>query len=523
MGVLILSFVVIVLVIAVRLFLYRTAITLRLKKWGHWVEDRIHVHQILKVPELNENSQENIFYRKVSTYLNSLSTIEDSDFTNLISGKKPNSVVLSLDDDQIVADTFLGARLSWTNKLEHINDKINVSKKTFILKIKKKDKRRILQAYIQHINRTAEDIETRCKELKLYMNTMTMTSSTSACDNRIVNRWRSVRLSHPATLETIAMDSDLKKKVKSDLELFLKSKQYYHRLGRVWKRSYLLYGPSGTGKSSFISAIAKFISYDVYDIDLSKVKDDSDLKMLLLETSSRSIIVVEDLDLKDDSDLKMLLLETSSRSIIVVEDLDRFVTSNNSSVSGISLSGILNFMDGMLNSCCGDEKIMIFTMNNKEKIDQAVLRPGRIDVHLNFPLCNFNSFKTLANNCLGLKDHKLFSQVEEIFLTGATISPAEMSELMISNRGSPGRALRSVITALQINSDARLSSSGKNGVLLPDDTSSVAENSSAYVMDGSRSVPVVKEIQKLYGLLRMKSGKKVGPSDQFSGSIERSR
>ncbi|GJT36927.1 AAA-ATPase-like protein [Tanacetum coccineum] len=493
MGVLILSFVVIVLVIAVRLFLYRTAITLRLKEWGHWVEDRIHVHQTLKVPELNENSQENIFYRKVSTYLNSLSTIEDSDFTNLISGKKPNSVVLSLDDDQIVADTFLGARLSWTN--EHINDKIN--KKTFILKIKKKDKRRILQAYIQHIYRTSEDIETRCKELKLYMNTMTMTSSTSACDNRIVNRWSSVRLSHPATLETIAMDSDLKKKVKSDLELFLKSKQYYHRLGRVWKRSYLLYGPSGTGKSSFISAIAKFISYDVYDIDLSKVKD--------------------------DSDLKMLLLQTTSRSVIVVEDLDRFVTSNNSSLSGISLSGILNFMDGILNSCCGDEKIMIFTMNNKEKIDQAVLRPGRIDVHLYFPLCNFNSFKTLANNCLGLKDHKLFSQVEEIFLTGATISPAEMSELMISNRGSPGRALRSVITALQINGDARLSSSGKNGMLLPDDTSSVAEDSNVYVMDGSCSVPVVKEIQKLYGLLRMKSGKKVGPSDQFSGSIERSR
>ncbi|GKC01113.1 AAA-ATPase-like protein [Tanacetum coccineum] len=493
MGVLILSFVVIVLVIAVRLFLYRTAITLRLKECGHWVEDRIHVHQTLKVPELNENSQENIFYRKVSTYLNSLSSIEDSDFTNLISGKKPNSVVLSLDDDQIVADTFLGARLSWTN--EHINDKIN--KKTFILKIKKKDKRRILQAYIQHIYRTSEDIETRCKELKLYMNTMTMTSSTSACDNRIVNRWSSVRLSHPATLETIAMDSDLKKKVKSDLELFLKSKQYYHRLGRVWKRSYLLYGPSGTGKSSFISAIAKFISYDVYDIDLSKVKD--------------------------DSDLKMLLLQTTSRSVIVVEDLDRFVTSNNSSVLGISLSGILNFMDGILNSCCGDEKIMIFTMNNKEKIDQAVLRPGRIDVHLYFPLCNFNSFKTLANNCLGLKDHKLFSQVEEIFLTGATISPAEMSELMISNRGSPGRALRSVITALQINGDARLSSSGKNGMLLPDDTSSVAEDSNVYVMDGSCSVPVVKEIQKLYGLLKMKSGKKVGPSDQFSGSIERSR
>lgn len=483
MGFFLLLFVVISFLISVRLFFYRTTLIYRLKKWGHWIEDRIHVHQSLKVPQLNENNQENLFYRKVSTYLNSLSTIEDSDFTNLISGKKPNGVVLCLDDDQTIQDTFLGARVSWTNRVERIEEN-NLCKKTFLLKLKKKDKRRILQSYIQHIYRASEDIELRCKELKLYMNTATLSD-----DHGSIGRWRSVRLSHPATLETIAMDSDLKKKVKSDLEAFLKSKQYYHRLGRVWKRSYLLYGPSGTGKSSFIAAMAKFLSYDVYDIDLSKVVD--------------------------DSDLKMLLLQTSSKSLVVVEDLDRFITSNSTTVS---LSGILNFMDGILNSCCGDEKLMVFTMNSKEKMDPAVLRPGRIDVHIYFPLCNFNSFKTLANNCLGVKDHKLFPQVEEIFQTGATMSPAEMSELMICNRGSPGRALRSVMTALQINGDGRV---GGKSVLATEESSSVAEASSVLVMDSSCSVPVVKEIQKLYGLLKMKGSKRIGPSDQFSGSMDR--
>lgn len=486
MGFFLLLFVIISFLISVRLFFYRTTLIHRLKKWGHWIEDRIHVHQSLKVPQLNENNQENLFYRKVSTYLNSLSTIEDSDFTNLISGKKPNGVVLCLDDDQTIQDTFLGARVSWTNRVDRIEGN-NLCKKTFLLKLKKKDKRRILQSYIQHIYRASEDIELRCKELKLYMNTATLSD-----DHGSIGRWRSVRLSHPATLETIAMDSDLKKKVKSDLEGFLKSRQYYHRLGRVWKRSYLLYGPSGTGKSSFIAAMAKFLSYDVYDIDLSKVVD--------------------------DSDLKMLLLQTSSKSLVVVEDLDRFITSNSTTVS---LLGILNFMDGILNSCCGDEKLMVFTMNSKEKMDPAVLRPGRIDVHIYFPLCNFNSFKTLANNCLGVKDHKLFPQVEEIFQTGATMSPAEMSELMICNRGSPGRALRSVMTALQINGEGRMG--GKSVLAAEEPSSSVAETStsSVLVMDSSCSVPVVKEIQKLYGLLKMKSSKKIGPSDQFSGSMDR--
>ncbi|KAF5796943.1 putative ATPase, AAA-type, core, P-loop containing nucleoside triphosphate hydrolase [Helianthus annuus] len=130
--------------------------------------------------------------------------------------------------------------------------------------------------------------------------------------------------------------------------------------------------------------MAKHLSYDIYDIDLSKVVD--------------------------DSDLKMLLLQTTSKSIIVAEDLDRFISSNsnyvssNSNYSRVTLSGILNFVDGILNSCCGDEKLMVFTMNSKDNIDSAILRPGRIDVHIHFPLCSFNSFRLLANNCLGTRN-----------------------------------------------------------------------------------------------------------------------
>ncbi|KAK2989921.1 hypothetical protein RJ640_008888 [Escallonia rubra] len=475
---LLLLFLILCSFVLVRLFLYRTALIYGLKKWAHWVEDRIHVHQYLKVPELNDNSQENQFYNKVSTYLKSLPSIEDSDFTNLFSGKKSNDIVLTLDGNQTVHDVFLGARVSWKNDV--------VERKTFVLRIKKKDKRRVLRSYLQHIHTIADDIEQRCREARLFIN-----AAQADCNGR----WRSVPFTHPSTLESIAMDSDLKNKVKSDLESFLKSKQYYHRLGRVWKRSYLLYGPSGTGKSSFIAAMAKFLNYDVYDVDLSRVLD--------------------------DSDLKMLLLQTTAKSVIVVEDLDRFISERSTAVS---LTGLLNFMDGIVNSCCADEKLFVFTMNNKEQIDPALLRPGRIDVHIYFPLCNFNSFKTLASNYLGLKDHKLFPQVEEIFQSGATMSPAEIGELMIVNRSSPSRALKTVITALQTNG-AAAAAAGKVGRQLSDgsssrpaDEESVGESSG---LIGKDSMPAMKELRKLYGRLRMKSSKQVGPSDQDSGLIER--
>ncbi|KAL3815155.1 hypothetical protein ACJIZ3_016423 [Penstemon smallii] len=107
------------LVILVRLFLHRTALIYVVRKWAEWVEDRVHLHQHFTVPELNGSTQqENQFYRRVSLYVNSLVTLEDSDFTNLFSGKKPNDIVLSPDYGQVVRDDFLGARVSWVYKID---------------------------------------------------------------------------------------------------------------------------------------------------------------------------------------------------------------------------------------------------------------------------------------------------------------------------------------------------------------------------------------------------------------------
>ncbi|CBI38680.3 unnamed protein product, partial [Vitis vinifera] len=356
-------------------------VAVALKKWSR-VGDWFQAYQLFKVPEFNENMQDNYLYRKVSVYINSLVALEDSDFTNLFSGKKANEIVLALDPNQTVHDTFLGARVSWTNA---------------------------------HAN---------------------------SC--------------------------------------------------RVWKRSFLLYGPSGTGKSSFVAAMAKFLCYDVYDVDLSRVSD--------------------------DSDLKLLLLQTRNKSVIVVEDLDRFVVDKTTT---LSFSGVLNFMDGLLNSCCGDERVMVFTMNTKDHIDPAMLRPGRVDLHIYFPLCDFNAFKTLANSYLGVKDHKLFPQLEEIFQSGATLSPAEIGEIMIVNRSSPSRALKSVITALQINGDSR--SPAKIGQRSADKPPRPVEE--AGDQGGGflcrESVHTVREFRKLYGFLRLKSSRKSGSFDLDSNQNER--
>lgn len=451
----------------VRWFLHRTALIHAVRKWAEWVEDRVHVHQHFKVPELNDSTQQqNLFYRRVSLYLSSLPSLEDSDFTNLFTGKKPNDIVLALDDNQSIPDVFLGARISWLNQVER-DQRNQIVCRNFVLRIKKKDKRRILKPYLQHIHTVSDDFEQRGTELKIHNN----------CDGR----WKSVLFNHPANFDALVLDSDLKTKIRHDLETFLKSKQYYHKLGRVWKRSYLLYGPSGTGKSSFVAAAANLLNFDVYNVNLSQVAD--------------------------EADLNSLMLQTTSKSLVVVEDLDRYVSERSN--ARITSSGLLNFMDGLLNS--QDERILIFTMNSKEGIDSALLRPGRIDMHIHFPMCDFVSFKHLANNYLGVKEHKLFPQVEEIFQSGATMSAAEISELMLVNRSSPSRALKSVISALQSN--------GKSGGKVPTRLSDSSVSSPApppIPEEGGGAAwkeTMPKEFRKLYGLLRMKSCKRPGSFD----------
>jgi predicted AAA+ superfamily ATPase len=490
-NLILLGFVIVCVLAVIRVLLFKTGLIYIVKKSWRWIEDCFHVNQFLKVPEYNESMQENQLYKRVSLYLNSLSTLEDSDFTNLVTGKKPNDIVLCLDPNQTVEDNFLGAIVTWTN-----GDNIEQNgSRSFVLKVRKADKRRILKPYLQHIHTVADEIdETKQRDLKLYVN---IKHPDEEEDRHHLQhrrgggnvRWRSVPFTHPSTLDTIAMEDDLKNKVKSDLESFLKAKQYYHRLGRVWKRSFLLYGPSGTGKSSFVAAMANFLSYDVYDIDLSKVLN--------------------------DSDLNFILLQTTTKSIIVMEDLDRFLMEKSTAVS---LSGLLNFMDGILNSCCAEERVMVFTMNSKDHIDPALLRPGRIDVHIHFPLCDFLAFKTLANSYLGLKDHKLFSQVEEIFHSGASLSPAEIGELMIANRNSPSRAIKSVITALQTDGDGR--GVGKIGARLANNAprksvEEAGETGGAFFGEGGGNT--VKEFRKLYGFLRLKSNK-VSHSPSFDST-----
>ena len=90
----------------------------------------------------------------------------------------------------------------------------------------------------------------------------------------------------------------------------------------------------------------------------------------------------------------------------------------------------------------------MFTTNNKDKLDPALLRPGRMDVHLHMSYCTIDGFKLLATNYLKIEDdHQLYGQIEDL-LMNVDVTPAEIAEELL-NSGGADVVLRGVVKFLE--------------------------------------------------------------------------
>ena len=247
--------------------------------------------------------------------------------------------------------------------------------------------------------------------------------------------WSSVVFDHPSTFETLAMDPDAKMNIINDLKKFIKQEEYYKRAGRTWKRGYLIYGPPGTGKTSLVAAMANFLEFDIYDLDLSAVASNCQLRKLLLETRRKSLIVIEDID--------RCIYAVERWSKRSGEDYDENDEGTRREGGDLTLSGILNFMDGLWSSC-GQERLMVVTTNHRERLDRALLRPGRLDCHIHLSYCGAHALQTLARNYLYSGEEVLeeddaeWREIEELIVK-VNVTPATVAETFLGS-GIPTNA-----------------------------------------------------------------------------------
>ena len=296
-------------------------------------------------------------------------------------------------------------------------------KRNYQLTFHRRHRRLVQEKYLKFVMEKGKEIAASRRQRKLF------TNSTSGEGGFCGKLWSHVPFEHPSRFETLAMDPIEKEELIKDLLSFRERKEYYARVGKAWKRGYLLHGPPGTGKSSMIAAMAHLLEYDVYDLELTAVRDNSTLRRLLIETTGKSIIVVEDIDCSLE-----LAGKRKKKSGEEGEKIEEKMMGRESEESRVTLSGLLNFIDGLW-SACGGERIIVFTTNHLEKLDPALIRRGRMDKHVELSYCRFEGFKVLAKNYLGITEHLLFDEVKRL-LEEVEITPADVAEVLLA--GSRG-------------------------------------------------------------------------------------
>ena len=211
-------------------------------------------------------------------------------------------------------------------------------------------------------------------------------------------RWAKV-LARPARdIRTVVLDRAVKRRLLRDINDYLhpRTRRWYANHGVPYRRGYLFSGAPGSGKTSLTAALAGVFGLDVYVLSLlDPALTESQLMRLFSELPARCIVLLEDVDVAGLGKRG----NTSGRPQPpgplsgLPSDLDPAIRTPLSATfqpdkkpaatSGVSLSALLNAIDGVSSS---EGRVLIMTTNAPDALDRALIRPGRVDMHVAFEL-----------------------------------------------------------------------------------------------------------------------------------------
>ena len=209
------------------------------------------------------------------------------------------------------------------------------------------------------------------------------------------------------TFDDVYLDDEMEESIKANIDNFIKNRQWFieHKIPHHF--GFLLYGPPSSGKSVLAQAIAHYA-----DARLFKINGDDILKLPSLmgvdipansrSDTDRNVILIEDIDCGFTSGLETII----GKSVFNYENVNNDDERKNSSHDRkIGMAALLNCLDGM---DAPDNTIYVMTTNHVNKLDPALIRPGRIDAKYEITYINRCQFDKFCMNFYGKKSDESF-------------------------------------------------------------------------------------------------------------------
>jgi ATP-dependent 26S proteasome regulatory subunit len=214
--------------------------------------------------------------------------------------------------------------------------------------------------------------------------------------------------------------------------------ELYKKCGMTFKAGLLFYGEPGCGKTTTIKGILKYTKRNAVIVDLSKVKTCEELETIFrlrkinkkTFSSKELCYILEDCDaFEGDVIKKRDSNSTPTKTNDVATDVMKFMehistsTYINPTISNqdtLNLSCILNLLDGIIEL---NGIMIIMTTNHPEKIDPALIRPGRFDFKCEFRKASKETIKDMLKLKYNKDDEEMHDlhNVKEYVMTPAQI------------------------------------------------------------------------------------------------------
>ncbi|KZF20161.1 P-loop containing nucleoside triphosphate hydrolase protein [Xylona heveae TC161] len=276
-------------------------------------------------------------------------------------------------------------------------------------------------ASLTRVGRSTEPLKELLEEIREHNSTrekaLTVIRRPASKESRKNNgaTWTRVAARPSRALNTVVLDSVQKARVLLDINEYLHpaTARWYANRGIPYRRGYLFHGPSGCGKTSLSFAIAGIFGLDIYVISLLEpTLTEEELCALLNHLPKRCVVLLEDIDSaglkrKEKSDADMEDAGSKSPSewglVEVARALKQEQDEKKDKDKGISLSGLLNAIDGVASH---EGRVLVMTTNYPDNLDDALIRPGRVDMQVQFDLATKDQIRELFIRMYSNEDTK---------------------------------------------------------------------------------------------------------------------